>query len=426
MKKHDLFIAGMTERRWRWRYWRISLFAITILPKDHVPVDYDIDYRKDGTYTYLGNKWVIIEDAAPNTELFNNRQLAAFPAGFFANHPDEIETTYGRALFNQMAVCYAFGSKLPFIHKSMPNAIAKMFIPRLIKEGSEPLTDDEPIYPKEVAKFVQAILETTSLCPYITPTGTERSLTTSPEVIALRDKLFDEYRDSMTLEKLVDIKNQLSALDREWLNDDSKDFYISNKAFDVTRMRSFITYGASQAFQDDGKFTLVEKSLNEEPDLTKITAKNNETREGSYDRGNNTAFGGAKANVLYRICQDVKVIETDCGAEPQPILINDYNKKHFINMNAVVNGTVVLIDEELIAKYMGKILKVRRPILCQAGKTDIKQYCAYCTTLKALGNTSSVKSMLYGVGSEIMYVFMKAMHGTRLSSNKFEFKSHIK
>lgn len=428
MKKHELFLQGCRAERWKWRSWRISLFSVSRRNVDIDPVEYDFDYKNDCTYVYINNSWEVIEDAIPLEPLFNNRGLAAFPANFFANHPEEIETTYGRALFNLMVMCYAFGDKMPFVHKQSSSQIAEAFIPQVVREGDLPANGKPPIYPKEIAKFVQAILETTSLCPYITPTGTEKSLTTDPRVYKRRKELFKEYEGRMTPEIMSRIEAELTAMDREWLNDDSKDFYIKKKAFDVTRKKMFVVHGIEQAFKDDGTFDVIEKSLVEGSDLNHITAKNNSTREGSFDRGNNTAFGGAKASKIQRIGQDVSIdIEHDCGAPYDPILINEYSKKHFLNMNYVdKDGNVSLITDEVIKANMGKTLNVRRPMLCRAGTSDIKRYCAHCTSLLLINNPTGIRSMLYGVGSEIMYVFMSAMHGTALETSKFNYKFHIK
>lgn len=428
MKKFDALIGGFRAERWKWRLWRISLFCITRFPSDETPNNFDFDYRQDGVYCYLDKEWILLEDANPNEELFDNRKLAEFPANLFAHHPEPITTTYGRALFNKMVIEYAFGDKFgEFIHYMMPNKIAAKFIPRFVKKGDEDkAVGGSPIYADEVARFVEGILNTTSLCQYITPTGTETSLTIDKSVREYRDKVLDELGDNITLEQVAELKKEMARMDKATQSQDSLDFYLGSKPFDVTRMRNFGMYGDSRAFQKSGEFTLVRKSLDEGVDLDTMVAKNNETREGSYDRGNNTAFGGAKANGLYRIFQDATVDMHDCGADTQLIAIEEDNYHDYLNMNYVENGTVAIFTEEIAKTKIGKTIRLRRPILCQAGGTDPKRFCLYCTSMKLANDPSALKSLLYNVGSEIMYVFMKAMHGSSLKTSHFQYRKHIK
>ena len=130
MNRHELFIAGCKAGRWRWRSWRISLFSVTKLPLElppdldeeeveifsiYEPEQYDIDYRADGVYWFdkEGGQWNKLEGEDPTKPLYNDRELAKFPALTCVNQPQELETTYGRMLYNFLVITYAFGDRYP-------------------------------------------------------------------------------------------------------------------------------------------------------------------------------------------------------------------------------------------------------------------------------------------------------------------------
>lgn len=426
MNKLDLFIAGCKSERWRWRTWRSSLFAVTSMQGITDLHKYDIDYRADGVYWYNGDEWELVEDHNGFEALYDNRALANFPANSVPNHPEPIQTTYGRMLFNWTVICFAFGDKIPFVHKASQKDIVKSFASSVVDDDFIAEANDTTTYFKasEVSRFVQASNEITSLCGYISPTGTDKSMTTDPRIPALRAKLLKEYEGRLTPANITHIQNQLIAMDKAWLaDDDAADFYLSGSAYSVKRKKMFLMHGIEASFQDGANFDFIPSSLSEGADLSKLTAKNNSIREGSYDRGNDTALGGAKVVFLQRIHQNTQVLDTDCGALAQPKLITPYNQYHYIGMNIVKDGKVISFTEELAKASMGKVVNLRRPILC---KCPPPNYCACCTSLKLAKAPKAIISNIAAVASNIMLAFMSSMHGNELAVARYDFRTHIK
>lgn len=429
MNRLDLFIAGCKAERWKWRTWRSSLFTITQLPEDHVPEPYDITYTSDAVQYYdpETSKWLNVEDAVAMQSLYNDRELASFPANSVPNHPGAIETTYGRMLFNWMVVCYAFGDKIPFQHKIKSTDLVKVFAPRTVDEDYIPEEGDTAVYfrPSEIERYVSALFEITSLCSLITPTGSVKTLSTHPEMAKVRAQLLEENKDRLNDPAVItEIQNKLIALDKEWLKDDNAmDYYLSGKSFSVKRKKMFVMGGIESSFQKPGDFALVQKSLNEGMDMDNIPALFNSIREGSFDRGHDTALGGEKVTFLQRIYQNTKIIAGDCGTQ---LVDYRYLDKRiatlFIGFNIMENGKPVELTHQNINDYVGKMVKLRRPILCQAPLTD---FCSVCAGRALAKNPRAVAAEIAAVGSAIMGAFMSSMHGIELAVAHYDFNENL-
>lgn len=445
MKRHELFIAGCKAGRWRWRAWRISLFAITQLPISintddfdeedreildvYTPEMYDIDYRADGIYWYNadGNSWELVEDADPTRALVKSRELATFPALTCMNQPEELETTYGRMLYNFMVVTYAFGDKIPFFHKGKSGDIVKLFASKVVDDDYQPKEGEVVFHASEVAKFMQGMYELPSMSPYITPTGTDRSLITDPKVEEVREKLLAEYGNGrkLTAVDLAEIQERLIEMDLAWLaQDESIDFYISRKSVAVKRKKLFLMHGMETAFQKEGHFILIAKPLYKGTDMSQLPAVFNAIREGSYDRGADTALGGEKVTFLQRIYQNTKIIPGDCGTKIHyRFTLTAYNYRAYVGLNLLTANGYVELTEEVAKQNIDKVIAIRRPLLCKATHTD---FCEVCCGKALSRSPRAVASEISDVGSDIMYAFMGSMHGTELLTAKYVPALHIR
>lgn len=430
MNKLELFVAGCKAERWRWRTWRASLFAVTSLNLPDEDLEkYDIDYREDGAVWWTGTGWEKVEDHNEFEALYDNRALANFPADSIPSNKEPIQTTYGRMLYNWCVLYYAFGSKIPFQHKATQKSIVKLFTVNAVDDDYVAPEGSSEVYytASEISRFVQASNEITSICSMISPTGTDKSLTTDPRVPQRRAELLEEYKDKLTPSNITHIQNELIAMDKAWLkNDDASDFYLSGSAYNIKRKKLFLMHGIEASFQENGKFDFIPTSLSEGGDLDQITAKNNSIREGSFDRGNDTAFGGAKVVFLQRIHQNTTVQEGDCGTPlVQPKLLQEYNKHQYLGMNIMVDGKVTPLTEQVVSENLGKVVMLRRPILCK-GINNSSSYCASCTSLRMAKTPRAIISEIAAVASNIMSAYMASMHGTELAVARYNFKLHIK
>lgn len=444
MNRHELFIAGCKAGRWRWRSWRISLFSVTKLPLElppdldeeeveifsiYEPEQYDIDYRADGVYWFdkEGGRWNKLEGEDPTKPLYNDRELAKFPALTCVNQPQELETTYGRMLYNFLVITYAFGDKIPFFHKGRSGDVVKLFASKAVDDDYQPKDGEVVFFASEIAKFVKAQYELPSMAPYVTPTGTARSLTTDPNVEKVRDELLAKYGNGrkLTAADVAEIQEILIKMDLDWLSkDESIDFFISRKSVSVKRKKLFLFHGLETAFQKEGHFILISKPLYKGTDMTKLPAVFNAIREGSYDRGADTALGGEKVTFLQRIYQNTKIIPGDCGTKIlYRFLLTEYNYRAYLGLNMYDGVNYVELTEEVAKANLNKTIAIRRPLLCKATHTD---FCEVCCGKALSRSPRAVASEISNVGSDIMYAFMSSMHGNELSTARYIPGLHIR
>lgn len=419
MKRLDVFINGIKKERWRWATWRVSIFAVTRQAGGEKPEPYDIDYKKEGTFYYSEDgSWEPISGVEPMTPVFSNREFAVFPAELSANQPKEIRTTYGRMLFNVTVLANAFGHRVPFTESQDVMDITKLVTP-LVK----PLGEGDPainIYPTQLPVYVQSLHELINLCPIISPTGTERSMETHPEMAATRKRLYEENKDNLDDPAVVaKIEGELIKLDKEFQGqDETKDFYLSGKDYSVKRKKLFLSSGMEKAFREDGGHDIIQQPLSDGWDMDNIPAIVNSIREGSYDRGADTALGGEKVTFLQRVTQNSKTTKGDCGTPLSHAVLIDKATGHiYKGLNHMVGGKPVHITKEVIEESMGKVLKVRRPILCKRPSPD---YCEVCMGEELARNERAIASEVSAMASTIMYAFMKSMHGKELSTAEYE------
>lgn len=435
MNKAEFFIAACKEKRWRWRDWRISVFAITMRPENAELNKYDLSYREDGIYYYTGdNEWIKITDADPTKALCSTNETLACPVDSIVNHPGEFKTTYGRFLFNWMVVTYAFGDRVKYLDNVQPedviNEVAKRKKDDILDEHGDIVENaesglDAPIYAYEIAKFVKATFELTSLCQYITPTGSTKTLTTHPDMQKVRAELLEKHKHELNDPAVItEIQNKLVELDKEWLKGDSAEkFYISKSAYTVKRKKMFAFHGIEGSFRENGEFDVIPEALIEGKGLDNLVARNNSTREGSYDRGSGTALGGEKVTFLQRLFQNNQILKGDCGTKLTcPIKLDAETSKMYIGLNMVKNGKNIRLTEEVMKTNLGKVVNIRRPILC---KLPAPNFCTECTLEDYADAPRAISSEITAIASAIMYAFMSSMHGVELAVEHFDYKKHL-
>jgi hypothetical protein len=275
----------------------------------------------------------------------------------------------------------------------------------------------------ELERYIQGVLELKSLAPYITPTGSEITLETHPEMEELADRLFEENKDKLDVPSVVaGIIDQLDEKDKEWLSQDESILYYDSPKARNRRRKLFVVEGISSAFKDDGSFVLQRNPLMSRWKKEELVAKFNETREGSFQRGAETAKGGEKVTFLQSTFQNHRVVPGDCGAKPLPVTIHPYNQKTYLGLNAVIGNSVVPITKDLVKEYTGKELNIRRAFLCQQEHID---FCETCTNSKFAEMPHAIANEEASIGSYIMYGAMSAMHATDLKVAEFIPAYHI-
>ena len=422
MDRLSFFIAGCKAERWRWRTWRIAIFCVTREPpKKHLLENYDIDYRADGTYYYHDGEWVRFTDAVPMKPLFRAREGFDFPADSIPIRTEAFRTTVGRMLFNWMVNYYSLGNKAQWIDKTTAKKYSKTIAGRTVDDDAV-VEDDKVVYrAHEVAKVVKSLHAIPSICPYISPTAGQKSLKTHPDAYKVRDKMLAETPNP-TPARIVEIQDKMIEMDKEWLGEEMA-FYIEDKSVSVKRKKLYMMQGLNSAFSDTEEPTFIPTSLSEgyRPDDT--VAVNNEIREGSFDRGHETAIGGEKVTFFQRVSQNNEVYEGDCGTTiTEPYIIdNDYDV--YVGLNMTSGGKLSEFTSEYAQANMGKLVQLRRPIYCKSAVAH--KYCSACTSAVLAKSPRLISAQIVALASTIMYAYMSSMHGNKMYTEDYIFENEL-
>ena len=324
-------------------------------------------------------------------------------------------TTLGRWLENMYAYQFPTDFKVyPYYNSVMdPKDIVKRYTKTLL---------DKKITVKSYKSFVDNFFFLNHITEICVPGLTERSLMTNPKVAEVKKKFIAEHKDQMHDPLVIkQLEDELVALDKEWLGkgtdheDPSVTFFdgLGNKSYNMHRKKLFLTTGGIPAFDAVGKYDFIENSLDEGWTIKAIPSLANEARKGSYERGVETAKGGAETKLVMRVFQDLAISVDDCGTKRTIKLdfANTCNIKDFIGRTIRVGGADILLTEDNIAKYDGKVLDVYSPLTCEA-KDDL---CFKCCGQRARDLYSKIIGVqVVNITSKFMQTAMKNMHGTEL------------
>jgi len=322
-----------------------------------------------------------------------------------------VVTTVGRYIENMICLGFPFDGKIPYQNNRWsPGAIGSIIADAA---GEELISVDELQHFMDNVFFLNHMTE---LC---TPTLTEKSLLTNPEVPKLKAKFIAEHQGEMNDPLVtVQLENELQRLDKEFLGDDpSVRFFnaLGSKSYDVHRKKLFLTVGCIDAFDvSAGKYEFVPNSLMEGWTKEAFPTICNEIRKGSYSRGTETAKGGAETKFLMRIFQDLAITEADCGTKRAlwiDFKICDINL--FIDRIALTGEGEAKITKHNADQFRGKKVRVRSPQTCET----VDGLCfACCGDRYRKLNARAIGIESISITSTYMLISMKNMHGTKIQT----------
>lgn len=443
------FSLGCANQRYLFKGWVIRMLSVTELPESYPdsPIK-DPQYLEDNAGAGAINNWdfwpvkrngVIgfvhtanneffeCVDIKDNQAIVSVNDVIALNAGSVPNLTKDTVTLIGNLLFNYVALVYAFGAKIPFqTGKVKIPRLEKMIVDRLVDDAIDPSQESsEFIYVRELKKYLKAMSAMAGYATLCVPAATPRTLLPHPDAKALRIKLINQYKDQLhDPAKVAIITKALEELDRQWnAEDPDGGFYQSNKQFEVIRMKMYGIYGMEQNFRDGG-YTLIEKPLIDGWDLTKLPAMADALRDGSYNRGAETALGGYEVKTILRTMSGSVISQPDCGVSwgMDWVLTQDVIDS-FIGHTIVLDDlTQVKLTVENKGGYVGRAVQVRTPAFCRTGNNN---FCLTC-----FGDFIKDKQQALGVvaselGSRLLLLFMKKMHGSALKTVKYDMIKRI-
>ena len=431
MNKHEYFVAACNNGAFRWKHWVLSVFSHVKeqdgeWDKNMYPYRF-IRKGKEGYFVNEQKELVRLDFEITDDALFGFKEKCTAKAGDAANLTATVETTYGRLLYNWICICWALAGKIDYQNDAPINvkAIESIIETKLVDTPIDmaTATDRNVIYVFEYLRFIDAHFNAlTGYSQLCVPSATRKTMTRDPRTVEFRNKLLadnkDRLHDPATIAK---IQKELADFDREWMKgDQGMGFMINPKAFDTIRMKTQLMQGAEMGFGGVEGMELIPTSLSEGWDVNSMPAMINSIRSGSYDRGADTALGGAEVKTFYRLFQNAKITVDDCGTTlGVPKLVLASNIKKFVGYYHIVNGKPKPIDESCI----GKIILARTPGYCKAEGTD---FCKCCMGDLNAQYPAGLPGGASDVGNQFMYMFMKAMHGKALKTAQYDFTLQIK
>jgi hypothetical protein len=440
MDKHQYLIEAVQAGAYRRRDWVIKAFSQTrqlgyqqgqpTHPYEVVVLDTDkesyyfIDPNND-------NQPSKIEGSSRKQALFHMRDRIQLKPGDLPNVTAEIDTTCGNVLVNALVLIWPFGKKVPFQTGQINGRKLEAYLVTRLHNTPQPGEErsEDKLYVDELIKYCDTMSSLGSLASLNVPGPSEKTLTIDPAIPKRRDELLDEYKDKLHDPAiLARIEQELVAMDKKsFENDPAKGFMTSGKQYDVQRKRQFILVGSESGFgSGDGTITPITKSLKEGWDFNEMPQIVDNLRSGSYNRGQETAMGGESVKYFYRIFQNTRVAEDDCGTkEGIDWTIDEYNYASFNNLHLAGGAkdpdTSRLITEKL-KNMIGKTVKIRSPMLC---KTKAPSFCARCIGDTLAASPTGLHIATADIGSAFMLVFMKKMHGVALKTARYRFTHSI-
>ena len=441
MNKRDFFIAAMRHGKLANKTWLLSAFSM-VMTSDTINdiTPYDIKYvtSDDNSLIIEGVKFydqdaneIELSDyefnlSVPNPP-YHIKEEMILKAGEMENMDDkQLKVLYGNLVANWILLVYPFGKKIKYINRRFTiKEIEAIIEESLTADVDGVAKDDGKLYISEYKRFQKATGYLTCLTQIAVPSATPKSMDGHPDRVEVKNALLAKYKGQLHNPSiLAKVDKALTDLDREWLDgDDSTGFYIKPKSIDIVRKAAFYAMGSSGVFGDTSEESLITTSLADGWDMSKFTTMANSIREGSYDRGAQTALSGAGTKHILRVMQNTKIEEEDCGRKIGfPILITKQNKNEYIGNYVIENDLPVLITKDNVDSFIGVPKSMRSPMFC---KTPYAGFCAVCMGKKYGSHPTGLATAASSIGTVTMMVFMSSMHGKALKVAKYDFKKSL-
>ena len=435
MNKKELFLLAMKSEEYRRKAFVISAFSIFDESSDawkKNPYPYRIIQTKTG-YFFVdpdnNNELTIIEDAIVGEALYGIKEKVSVTIAVgITNLNSDIETTYGKILFNYIVLIHAFKNKIPYINTRIsPDKVEDLIIGRLkdnpLKEEDRNETD---IYIDEYLLFTKAMFFLAGFTQICVPAASAKTITAAPGIVALKERLLAENKDRLHDPAIIAlIDAELVKFDKAYMAGDiGEGFLIGGKAYNIVRKKLFSMHGAEMGLEEKVDVNIIQNSLSQGWDISKMPEMINSLRAGSFNRGSQTMLGGEAVKWLYRASSNMNVTEDDCGSKLGNVINVTENNIWWLKGFSVVTetGSDLVDSDEKAKSYIGKKVMVRSPMYCKLDKTD---FCKVCVGSNLANNPTGLSVAVSEFGSAILSLFMKASHGKALTVAHMDYMTAI-
>lgn len=413
MTRVEFFLYCINRGLYRHRAWLLASFG-QVIGVAKIDDETTMGFI-DGVFTYKDSEITItVSDHKDNAPIFPVFEEINLKAGDMVSVKEDIRTTYGNALINALLFIYPYGDKVPFQNKQLSG------------KDCNKIANDMLVSTKDVAahkKYEAATGYFRILGRGMVQGASEKSITLNPKIIALRDKLFKDHAHEITVPSVAaSIQKQLAQAIKDDLKDDpSSRFFISGKSYDVSLLRTYVTFGSEPDFYDESKISVMKNSLADGWDIADLPMLVNALRGGIHGRGVQTALGGVGVKESTRVFQNYSITIEDCGSKDGIIFPVNSNTAKFL-VGRYILGSDVPMTEEDVKKRMGKGIGIRSPWGCKAPRPT---HCAKCCGDTVAKSGVGLNGQCLTAMSAFLLLFMKAMHTTALSTHRYDYKARI-
>lgn len=421
----EFFKGGLRHQSYLHTHWIISLLAVCEHKppaQGQTPFAYQVETKDNDSrlWTYDPEQdmaLVPIDDTDKNKVLFHVNDIITLEVGDLPNIKQTTNAWVGNILINAVCFCYPFGDLIEFKTKTLSGGKMNDWVVALVREGK--------ISAEQLIKYFDAVSSLGGWCPLGVPSASPKCLVIDPAVLKRRDELLAQYKDQLDDPVVVaNIQSELAKLDQATLRDDpSYGFFINfNRSFAVSRMRLKIMYGIETGLGTTRRPPkTILTPLDQGWDMKNMPYYADNCRAASYNRGSETAVGGEWVKIFYRLFQNYRVVEEDCGTKMTMKWVLNSALLPLV-VGAYELGSTTPHTNESLTPLLGKTIELRSPMLCKATGENICQYCAGAVLSRS---PTGIHIGVAAVGSVIMLESMKAIHGKAAVNAEFDIQQSI-
>lgn len=357
--------------------------------------------------------------------IFQPNDFFTLPKGTLYN-TDDLETTAGRYIFNKFVITEKLGGLLGYQNDALNgNGLGSLdtTMSNLLLSDDITVEDFTQYIDKmqwlgfATSKFINASL-TTDL---MTPTQNIRDL---------KAKLLDDNREKIEakdISTISSIENQLlSAAKNELSQLPDMEIYNSGSrgSFDNNYKQTAIARGVIRSVSNPDEIYVSMDSLSDGINPDEIYKYADLLTSASYSRALGTRTGGYEAKKISSAFQNIVFDEkgSDCRTKLSiPLKITKANTELLTNRYIMVSGKPKLITPENIDSYIGKVVQLRSPMICNGEK--MCNICAgelyYQMGIENVGLVSNI------VGSSMTTLELKRFHNSTIKLNEINIDDYI-
>ena len=341
-------------------------------------------------------------------------------AGEYFNKTD-INTTVGLFIFNKFIVEPKFSKYIDYVNYTITDdglghfegGLSKLLLDDIIT------TDDFADYLNRIQWLGMQFHEP------LAASFTMRGMKPNAKVVKERDRLVKENKEALDKGDILtmsDIESKLIKIAEDEVGDDpSMDLYYSGARGSISNNYKQLSIVKGPILnKTTGKYEFVQNNFYEGIRKEDIAAIATNVTNGSYPKACGTAESGYKGKQISAAMQSVVLRRDipDCGSKGyNEILITKDIASKVEYRYIIENGKLVMLTNENMDKYIGKVVKMRSIMYCGADYGVCLACAGRLYERLQIDNIGLTATTLTG---SLLNLKMKSFHDTSVKVNKID------